>query len=50
VVVSTPGKINALHAQPLWVDTGDRAVDELLAGYVQVVTGYHERIVYRVSC
>lgn len=50
VVVSTPGKINALKGQPFLVDSGDREVDELLAGYVQVVTGYHERIVYKAAC
>jgi len=50
VVMSTPGKINALKGQPFLVDSGDREVDELLAGYVQVVTGYHERIVYKAAC
>ena len=50
IVVSTPGKINSLGGRPLWVDTGDREVDEMLSGYVRVVTGYHERIVYRTSC
>jgi predicted polyphosphate/ATP-dependent NAD kinase len=50
IVVSTPGKINSLNGRPFWVDSGDREVDEMLEGYVQVVTGYHERIMYRVSC
>ena len=50
VVVSTPGKIHALDGRPLLVDTGDRAVDRMLSGYVQVVTGYRERMVYRVEC
>jgi predicted polyphosphate/ATP-dependent NAD kinase len=49
-VVSTPGKIHALGGRPLWVDTGDRELDEMLSGYVRVVTGYHEQVVYRVSC
>jgi predicted polyphosphate/ATP-dependent NAD kinase len=50
IVVSTPGKINSLNGRPFLVDTGDREVDKMLDGYVQVVTGYHERIMYRVSC
>jgi predicted polyphosphate/ATP-dependent NAD kinase len=49
-VVSTTEKIHGLSGRPLLVDTGNRAVDRMLSGYVQVVTGYNERIVYRVSC
>jgi predicted polyphosphate/ATP-dependent NAD kinase len=50
IVVSTPGKINSLNGRPFWVDSGDPEVDKMLVGYVQVVTGYHERIMYKVSC
>ena len=50
VVVSTVEKIHSLGGRPLWVDTGDRAVDKMLSGYIRVVTGYNERMVYRVSC
>jgi len=49
IVVSTPDKLYALGTQPLLVDTGDQAVDELLTGYVIVVTGYHERAVRKVA-
>jgi predicted polyphosphate/ATP-dependent NAD kinase len=49
VVVSTPDKLHALGTQPLLVDTGDRAVDEMLSGYVTVVTGTNERAVRRVA-
>jgi predicted polyphosphate/ATP-dependent NAD kinase len=49
VVVSTAAKINSLGGRPLLTDTGDRAVDRMLSGYVKVVTGYNERVVYRVS-
>jgi predicted polyphosphate/ATP-dependent NAD kinase len=49
VVVSTPDKLHALGTQPLLVDTGDRAVDEMLAGYILIVTGYDERAVRKVS-
>lgn len=50
IVVSTPAKLYSLDRQPLWVDTGDRRVDEMLTGYVKVVTGYNERAVRKVSC
>jgi predicted polyphosphate/ATP-dependent NAD kinase len=49
VVVSTPDKLHALGTQPLLVDSGDTAVDEMLTGYVLVVTGYDERAVRKVS-
>jgi len=48
-VVSTPHKVHALEGRPFLVDTGDPAVDRLLNGYVRVITGYGEQIVYRVS-
>jgi predicted polyphosphate/ATP-dependent NAD kinase len=50
LVVSTPGKIHALGGRPLWADTGDGEVDEMLSGYRRIITGYHEQIVYRVAC
>jgi predicted polyphosphate/ATP-dependent NAD kinase len=49
VVVSAPGKIQSLRGQPFLVDTGDLEVDQLLVGYVKVVTSYDECIVYRVT-
>ena len=50
IFVSTPEKLYALGSQPLLVDTGSRAVDEMLAGYITVVTGYNERAVRKVTC
>ena len=49
IVVSRTEKVHSLRGRPLWVDTGDREVDRMLGGYVQVVTGYDERIIYKVS-
>jgi predicted polyphosphate/ATP-dependent NAD kinase len=49
LVVSTPAKLHALGSAPLLVDTGDEAVDEMLSGYVLVVTGYNQRAVRKVS-
>jgi predicted polyphosphate/ATP-dependent NAD kinase len=48
IVVSTPEKIRALNGQPLLVDSGDLDIDQMLSGYMRVITGYGEQIVYRV--
>jgi predicted polyphosphate/ATP-dependent NAD kinase len=48
LVICPASKIAALRGRPLLVDTGDAMVDHLLAGYIQVVTGYHERIIYKI--
>lgn len=48
IVVGTMDKIASLHGSPLLVDTGDCQVDQMLSGYVRIITGYNERIVYRV--
>jgi len=49
LVVSTPRKIQSLGGRPLLVDTGDPELDRSLSGYIQVIAGFRERIVYRVS-
>jgi predicted polyphosphate/ATP-dependent NAD kinase len=49
IVVSTTNKIYALGGRPLLVDTGERELDESLSGYVHIVTGYDQEMVYRVS-
>jgi predicted polyphosphate/ATP-dependent NAD kinase len=49
IVVAAPGKINSLRGRPLLVDTGDKAVDEMLSGYIRVITGYNDQIIYKVS-
>jgi predicted polyphosphate/ATP-dependent NAD kinase len=50
IVVSTTEKLYALGRRPLWVDTGDQEVDNMLTGYIRVVTGYNEQAVRKVSC
>ncbi len=49
VVVSLAEKLIALNGQPFLVDTGDPAVDALLAGYLPVTVGYREKVMYRVA-
>jgi predicted polyphosphate/ATP-dependent NAD kinase len=31
------------------VDTGDKEVDQMLRGYVRVVTGFKEEMVYKIE-
>lgn len=47
-IVGTLEKVLSLNGRPLLVDTGDKDVDNLLSGYVKVITGYGERLVYPV--
>jgi predicted polyphosphate/ATP-dependent NAD kinase len=49
LVISPTSKIAALRGQPLRVDSGDPEVDRLLSGYIEVITGYRETVIYRVS-
>ena len=49
VVVATEAKLAALGGRPLLVDTGDRAVDAALTGYLRVITGPNRETVYRVA-
>ena len=41
-VISTPAKLRGIAGETLKVDTGDSAVDELLRGYIRVITDYNE--------
>lgn len=49
IVVATRNKLTSLQRKPLLVDTGDKEVDSMLRGFVRVVTGYREEMIYRVT-
>jgi predicted polyphosphate/ATP-dependent NAD kinase len=49
LVVSLVEKLNSLKGEPLLVDSGDAEIDEMLAGYLTVITGYQEKAVYPVA-
>jgi predicted polyphosphate/ATP-dependent NAD kinase len=49
LVVCTKEKLDALKGRPLWVDTGDCEVDKTLCGYLPIITGYKEYVMYKVS-
>lgn len=41
-VVSSVNKLTALNGRPLLVDTGDEDLNEMLSGYIKVLTGFSE--------
>ena len=49
IVVSLSEKLNSLQGEPLLVDTGEPEVDEILTGYLPVIVGYREKVIYRVA-
>ncbi len=49
LLVAGKGKITGLRGRPLLVDSNDPELDQMLAGYRQVCTGYHDAILYPVS-
>jgi predicted polyphosphate/ATP-dependent NAD kinase len=49
LVVATHSKLKELAGRPLLVDTGEPELDEALSGWVEIITGYRHRVLYRVA-
>ena len=49
LVAATKEKLASLGGRPLLVDTGDEALNEELSGYVRVITGYEDYVIYKVG-
>jgi predicted polyphosphate/ATP-dependent NAD kinase len=49
LIVCTKEKLDAFKGRPLWVDTGDYEVDQTICGYLQIITGYKEYVMYKVT-
>ena len=48
-IIATKTKLNALDARPLITDTGDSELDMELSGYLPVITGYNDQVLYPVA-
>lgn len=48
-IIATKTKLTALENRPLISDTGDNELDQLLSGFMAVVTGYKDQVLYPVS-
>ena len=42
-------KLATLQGRPLLVDSGDPTLDQQLCGFVSVIAGYEDRVLYRVA-
>ncbi len=49
IIIAAMEKIASLHNGTLLVDTGELEVDQMLAGYMQVTTGFRKRTVMKVE-
>jgi predicted polyphosphate/ATP-dependent NAD kinase len=49
IVVATKEKILALEHGSLLVDSGDEEINNLLRGYIRVITGYREELICKVT-
>ena len=49
IVVATKQKMASLASEPLLVDIQDEETNKLLEGYIKVIVGYKESIIYKVK-
>jgi predicted polyphosphate/ATP-dependent NAD kinase len=49
IVVASKEKLASLQGKPLLVDTGNQEVDKMLGGYIRVITGLDDYVVYKVG-
>lgn len=49
MIIATKTKLNALQSRPLIADTGDSELDIELSGYLSVITGYNDQVLYPVA-
>ena len=48
-VVASKSKLNQLDGRPLRLDTGNADLDIKLSGYIPVITGYDDQVIYKLD-
>ncbi len=48
-VVASKSKLKELDGRPLRLDTGDTELDKRLSGYIPVITGYDDQVIYQLD-
>lgn len=48
-IIATKSKLLALEDKPLIVDTGDNILDQSFSGFMPVITGYNDQVLYPVA-
>lgn len=46
LVLATKTKLRALEGRPLWIDSNDPQLDAEWRGYIPVITGYRDQVLY----
>lgn len=49
ILLATKTKLNALEGRALICDSHSEAVNQLMSGVIPVITGYHDKVLYRVA-
>ncbi|MBV1874862.1 MAG: ATP-NAD kinase family protein [Gammaproteobacteria bacterium] len=49
LVVASKEKLKTLEGRPIQVDTGEPSLDRELAGYIRIMTGYDEHVIYPIN-
>jgi predicted polyphosphate/ATP-dependent NAD kinase len=49
MIVCTKTKLKNLEGKPLIVDSGDPKLDEELAGHIEILTGYNDKVLYPIQ-
>jgi predicted polyphosphate/ATP-dependent NAD kinase len=49
MILATKAKLVALASKPLISDTGDATLDQELSGFMTVITGYKDHVLYPLS-
>lgn len=49
IVAATMKKMASFHGAPLLVDTGELETDRMFSGYIRVITGVRQEMLYRVA-